>query len=197
MKKLVIPNEIVELSDASVEVLVLTETVKRLNINYAPNLKKIINLSEYLVIGPENVKADVPVLNKCNKLNEIITYGYIKFNTKIETNGKSIVCAWTGLKDDNVPTLTSVGCEYLGNFPCYYYDINIPIEEVDASLVYAYPTIRSCKVSEFKTFITKALNNLDEVTNDKFSNYLYEELVTAPVKVKTRFSKQTHCATIK
>ena len=191
MNELIIPNEIVELSDANVEVLVLTDSVKRLNIRYAPNLKKIINFSELLIIGPEEAKGEVPALNKCPNLNEIITYGYIKFNTKIETNGKSITCAWTGDEDMKVPTLTSVGSEYLGSFPCYHYDITSPIEEIDTALVYAYPTIRECKTEEFKPFIDKTLQNLDEVTDDRFSKEreIYNGLNMAPVKVLTRFSK--------
>lgn len=191
MNELILPNEIVELSDASVELLVLTETVKRLNIRYAPNLKKIVNLSEFLIIGPEKAKGDTPALNRCPNLNEIITRGYIKFNTKIETNGKSITCAWTGVENEITPTLTSIGSEYLGSFPCYFYDTKSPIEEVDTALIYAYPTIRECKMEEFKFFMDNTVKNLGEVTCDRFSSErdIYNGLNNSKVKVLTRFSK--------
>lgn len=191
MNELIMPNEFVELSDVNVEILILTDSVKRLDIRYAPNLKKIINFSESLIIGPEKAKGDIPALNRCPKLNEIITLGYIKFNTKIETNGKSITCAWTGVNDEVVPTLTSVGSEYFGDFPCYYYDTKSSIEEVDTALIYAYPTIRECKTEEFKLFIDKTLQNIDEISSKRFSKEreIYDGLNNAPVKVLTRFSK--------
>ncbi len=188
MAKLTLPNEVIELSDASVEVLVLDENVKRLDIKYAPHLKKIVNLSEYLIIGPEKATGAVPVLNRCPALNEIITCGYIQFNTKIETNGKSITVAWTGLQGDNMPVLTSVGSEYLGAFPCYYYNTDCPIEEVDTSLMYAYPIIRECKKEALKPFLEASFSDVNQVVEGRLVSE--NDLNVMQEKVSSKFSRQ-------
>ena len=164
-KIFVVPNNISEyvLSDKEIEILVLNKNMKRLEIKYAPSLKKIISLSSYIVFGPEELKADIPVLNKCKNLNEIITFGNIKFNTMISTNGINEVCAWTGV-NEVPPTITSVGSEYMTEVPCFYYDLKAPIEEVDSTLLYAYPLIRECPLELIDIFMNDVLENPDEVS---------------------------------
>ena len=169
-KVLVIPNEIIEceLLNSEVEVLILHENVKRLNIVYAPSLEKIICLSPSIILGPKEPKAEVPVLNHCVNLNEIITFGDIKVNTRIEVGGKVIEAAWTGINGDVPPTITSVGDEYTGNFPCFYYDSSAPIEEVYTKFIDAEPTIRFCSKESFERLAETAVECPCKVTQPKF-----------------------------
>lgn len=175
-KILVVPNETIEyeLRDKDVEIIVLHKDMERLDIKYAPSLKKIISFSDYVIFGPAERKADIPVLNHCKNLNEIITFGYIKFNTMISTGGIEKVCAWTGT-NEIPPTLTSVGSEYFSTFPCYYYDLTAPIEEVDSSLIYAYPQIRECPIKLCDPVITEAIAKPDEVSKPIFEKRLVKK----------------------
>ena len=163
-KLLMIPSEVkeYEFSNKDAEVVILHKDLERFDIKYAPALKKIISLSEYVVFGPAEAKGEVPILNKCPKLNEIITFGYIKFNTMVVTNGTKKSCAWTGI-DEIPPVLTSVEYEYIGDFPCYYYDTKAPLEEIDSTLIYASPLIRECPIRSWSIFMEKSLINPSEV----------------------------------
>ncbi len=176
---LVVPEDVTEyeLRDMEVEIIILHKNMKRLDIQYAPSLKKIVSFSDYIVFGPKEVKTGMPVLNNCKNLNEIITFGYIKFNTMISNNGLEQICAWTGI-NNLPPTLTSVGSEYFGTFPCYYYDLSLPVEEVDSSLVYAYPVIRECPLQVADTLICNAITNYDEVSRTKFRKRLARNRIT-------------------
>ena len=169
-KVLVIPNGVTEceLLNSEVEVLVLHENVKRLDIVYAPSLEKIICLSPSIILGPAEPKAEAPVLNHCVNLNEIITFGDIKVNTRIEVGGKVVEAAWTGINGDVPPTITSVGDEYTGDFPCFYYDLNAPIEEVYARLIDAEPQIRFCPAESFERLASIAIECPYQVTKPKF-----------------------------
>ena len=51
-------KENIKIVDENVNVIILPTTTKRLEIGYAPQLKKIISLSPELIIGPETKKAD-------------------------------------------------------------------------------------------------------------------------------------------
>ena len=77
MSKIIrIPSKLTEyeLRDEKAEVIILHKNMKRFHIIYAPSLKKIINFSDYIVMGPAEVSATIPVLNRAKKLNEIITF---------------------------------------------------------------------------------------------------------------------------
>ena len=165
VKILEIPAEMksYEMVDAETEILVLPVGFERLDIRYAPNLKKIISRSNHVTFGPESRNIGMPILNRCPKLNEIITYGDIDFNTAILINGQVASCAWLKAGAD-APTLTSVGTDYLLDYPCYTWktmDGLVCVEE-------AYPTIRVCTSEKADVFIAQSIDNPDEVTKPKF-----------------------------
>ncbi len=178
-KILVIPNEKTEyvLSNKEVEILVLNKNMKRLDIKYAPALKKIISLNRGdVTFGPEELTATIPVLNNCKNLNEIVTFGNIKFNTMIATNGKEIVSAWTSV-NGVPPTITSVGHEYINEVPFFYYDTKAPIEDADTSLIYAYPAFRYCPTELFDDFLNGILKKPDEVSKAILHNQMIKRRV--------------------
>lgn len=165
-KLFIVPDETKEyvLSDEEVEVLILNRNLQRLDIRYAPALKKIISLGECVIFGSSVLKNDVPVLNKCRSLNEIIAFGNIIFNTALRGD----ICCWSGI-DEIPPTLTTIGFEHNGLFPCFYYDTTAPIEMVDSTFIYANPTIRECSIELIDDLIQKAIEIPEEISEIRIS----------------------------
>lgn len=161
-------NEVVRLVDEEIEILLLAKKVKRLEIAFAPNLKKIISLSPELIIGPEVRRADTPALNYCKSIREIITLGDVKFNTTLFIDGKYRECAWTtagkdGIYEASAPALTTIGHKPMHEFPCYYYDLSVPIEET--KLRYINPEVRSYPIELITSIIESALDDPNSVTS--------------------------------
>lgn len=163
-------TEVIKLSDEFVEVIILPKSSKRLEITYAPNLKKIVSLSSELIIGPEVKRADIPALNHCKSIREIIAFGDIRFNTTLPINGKETECAWTTVGKDGefeleAPVLTTIGRDPIYEFPCYYYDLNAPVDE--PRLEYYYPEVRTCPSELTDLLIDAAFKDVDSVTTFK------------------------------
>ena len=163
-------TEVIKVSDEFVEVIILPRSSKRLEISYAPNLKKIVSLSSELIVGPEVKKADIPALNHCKSLNEIIAFGEIKFNTMLPIGGKYRECAWTTVGKDGefeleAPVLTKIGTDPIYEFPCYYYDLNAPVDE--PRLEYYYPTVRTCPSEITDLLIEAAFKDVDSAATLK------------------------------
>ena len=151
-----------EMNDDEIEILILPSGLERIDIKSAQNLKKIISHSNAVTFGPKCKTIGIPVLNKCPKLNEIITYGDIDFNTAILINCRVVSCAW--LKEgQDAPTLTSVGFDYLLDFPCYSWIVGDGLFRFDD----AYPNIRMCSFEKADVFIAQVMENPDEVTKTK------------------------------
>lgn len=159
--------EELKLSDETVEVIMLPATLKRLEIAHAPNLKKIISYSPELTIGPSEKKLAIPALNHCKSLCEIITMGDVRFNTMLNIGGRERACAWTTVGRDNVyehtaPVLTTIGYEAIYDFPCYYYDLNAPVDE--PRLEYYYPEVRVCPSILSEQLLESALEDVNVPT---------------------------------
>ncbi len=143
-----------EVKDEKIEVLILNADLERLDIKYAPSLKKIISFSDCVTFGPREEEIGLPILNNCSFINEIITFGQIKFNTLVQVKGKSVPCAQI---NSDLPILTSVGKEYLHDFP--FYSINIPEEKVEPII----PIIRDVNHLVGEALIFTAVNNPTEI----------------------------------
>lgn len=162
--------ETIKLVDENVNVIFLPSTTKRLEIGYAPKLKKIVSFSPELVIGPENKRADIPALNHCSNLLEIITFGSVRFNTMLPIDGEYRECAWTTVGKDGVyeleaPVLTTIGSAPEQEFPFYYYDLNAPVDE--PRLEYYYPNVRTCPAEATDFLLDSAIRDVDSVTTLK------------------------------
>ncbi len=187
---IVVPPEITEfeLRDKDVEVLYLHKKVERLDIQMAPSLKKIIFLGEYITFGPKEPRITVPALNRAGKLNEIITTGYINFNTFTLNNGFPVRTGWVSLTGEP-PVLTSVG-EYPGDFPCYYYDLYASSEH--SKLISAEPIVRECSPRYYEFAVMNAVDHPDFVSQEILT--LKRTTVVPkkdPVKKKERNKKKS------
>ncbi len=161
-KVMVVPPEITELDlrDTDVEILYLHRKMERLDIQVAPSLKKIIFFGEYITFGPSEPEIGVPALNRARKLNEIITTGYINFNTFTLNTGVPVRTGWVSLSGEP-PVLTSVG-EYPGDFPCYYYDLYASSEH--SKLIDAEPIVRSCSPKFYEFAVVNAVDHPDSIS---------------------------------
>jgi hypothetical protein len=167
MKKIIsVPSGVEEycIQDNEVQAVILPITVTRVNVGYSPKLELIISFSQNLTMGPKKKQLDIPVLNFCPNLKEIISFGQIEFNTMLNINGKNRDCGYSFVNEEDVlPYLTIVGKnETFENYeiPCFQYDLTKPMENVDRELLTRPIIARNCPVELVDTLITSRLENL-------------------------------------
>ena len=60
-------------------------------------------------MGPKKKQVDIPVLNFCPNLKEIISFGQIEFNTMLNVNGKNRDCGYSFVNEEDMVAVENSG----------------------------------------------------------------------------------------